>query len=182
MTSPAPPRLDAETRNLDALEPVRRALLADAGVEAQIIVAEAQSEADELVFRAEQEADDAVERDLRRSRLANDARAAAVLLRARSEARSAVLQRQEELRRELVDRVREAALGLCDDPRYPALLDELERLAGEQLGRDTIVERDPMPGGGVVATAGSLRVDYGLDTLADRALETMPDEVSLLWT
>ncbi len=65
-----------------------------------------------------------------------------------------------------------------DDPRYPALLDHFEAVAREQLGDDAVIERDPIPGGGIVAELGSRRVDYTLPQLADRALEVLADEVA----
>lgn len=164
------------------LAPVREALLADAVAEADRIRAEARDEA-----RA---ASDAAERDVaaevaeieRRQTMAAEARAAQVRARARTEAQAMVLAARAEIHRDLGAATRAAALGLRDDDRYPALLDRLEAMARDQLGPEARIERDPPELGGVVATAGTRRVDYTLTALAERALTHHADEVTALWT
>jgi len=44
-----------------------------------------------------------------------------------------------------------------------------------------VIERDPSPDGGVVARAGTRRVDYRLPILAERALDDLSDKVAELW-
>jgi vacuolar-type H+-ATPase subunit E/Vma4 len=165
-----------------SLEPVRDALLADADADAERIVAEAERAADELVDEAERDADAAIENSRRHAEASRRARADQALARARREAHLAIQQARADLRRQLVDRVHTAAEGMRDDPRYPALLDHLEDLARSQLGDDAVIQRDPVPGGGIVATAGGRRVDYRLHVLADRALDAIADDVDVLWS
>ena len=55
-------------------------------------------------------------------------------------------------------------------------------MARDQLGPGARIERDPPELGGVVATAGTRRVDYTLTALAERALNDHADEVTALWT
>jgi hypothetical protein len=77
---------------------------------------------------------------------------------------------------------RRAVLDLRADPRYPALLDHFEQVARRQLGADAVIERDPDGVGGIVAHQGDRRVDYSLAALADRALDTLGDDIERLWT
>jgi hypothetical protein len=163
----------------DRLEPVRRAVLADARARADEIVANARREAREVVDRAERDVDEAVADAVRRSTIAARAHADQLRARAATDAHAEELSAREEIRQQLRDAVREAARGLPDDPRYPGLLDGLEARARTQLGPDARVERDPT--GGIVAVAGSRRVDYSLPALAERAIEAHP-EVVALWT
>jgi vacuolar-type H+-ATPase subunit E/Vma4 len=164
------------------LEPVRDALLADADAEAARIVAEARRVADDAVTSATHAADAAVEAAQQRSELAGRAHADLALARARNDAHTNILRTQEELRRELADRVHAAVDEVRDDPRYPALLDQLEVMVDSQLGSAAIIERDPDAHGGIIAVAGDRRVDYTLRALADRALDAIADEVAQLWT
>lgn len=180
MSSPAPPV--TTTRTTIALEPVRRTLLDDARRAAGEIVAEAQRRAEQIVDDARSEADEALGEARRRAEASAAAQAEQTLARDRRAAYSNVLRTRDELRRELTDRVRSAAVDLRHDPRYPALLDQLEQLAREQLGGEIEIERDPQPGGGIVATAGGRRVDYRLAALADRAVNAIADEVVKLWS
>lgn len=166
----------------ESLGPVRHALLADAEADAERIVAEAERAADELVGEAERGADAAIENSRRHAEASRRAQADQALARARREAHLIIQQARADLRRQLVDRIQTAAESLRDDARYPALLDHLEDLARSQLGDDALIQRDPVPGGGIVATAGGRRVDYRLHVLADRALDAIADEVEGLWS
>lgn len=96
---------------------------------------------------------------------------------ARRRAHAEVLAARAALRADLADRARVAVEQLADDPRYPALLEHVERLALAQLGDAAIVTREPPPVGGVVATSGSRQVGYRLAELAERALGAIADEV-----
>lgn len=160
---------------------VRRALLEDARDEAKQIVAEARLSADRLIRETIDEVDAEVEHERHRSELTAQAYSSRVLARARNDARREVLRKQEHLRRELVDRVRAATLEIRHDRRYPIVLDQLEAMAYEQLGEQATVERDRHRDGGVVATAGTRRVDYTLRAIADRTLDAMSDEAVQLW-
>jgi vacuolar-type H+-ATPase subunit E/Vma4 len=163
------------------LDPVRQALLDDARVEADRIRTEARRHADEVVADAEREVAAEVAEVARRHAIAAAAHADQVRARARAEAHTEMLSAREDVRQNLLEAVRLAALGLRDDDRYPALLDHFETVARARLGADAHVERDPLTGGGVVASAGTRRVDYTLTALAGRVLQQHADEVAALW-
>ncbi len=163
------------------LSPVRQALLADASTDAEQIIATARREGDEIVERAEREVRASIERARLLARATGRAHTTRQLARARRGAATEVLRAQEGLRRQLVVATRAAASQLPDDARYDVLLDRLVELAVAQLGPGALVDRDPA-GGGVVATNGNRRVDFRLAVLADRALATIADEVTRLWT
>jgi hypothetical protein len=164
------------------LAPVRRALLADAHVEAAGIVAAARAAADRVVTEARDEVDAAVAAARRRALDAAAARAAATLARARREHHTAVLRAEAALRDEVAERVRQAVRALPGDRRYPALLDRLGELARRQLGDDATIERDPAPGRGLLAEAAGRTVDYRLDALAERAFAAIEEEVAASWS
>lgn len=164
------------------LEPVRLALLADGEARARKIVSEATRVGDELVARAERDADAEVDTARRRNERSARASVDQALARARTDAHRVVLDTQAQNHRHLIEDVRDAARAMRQDPRYAALVDRLEMLATAQLGSTAVIERDPDTAGGVVAVAGNRRVDYTLTALADRALDTLADEVAQLWT
>ena len=175
---PAPDRVDALRSELEA---VRRALIEDAQADADRIIAEATREAALTADEAEREAAEQIRRAERRGAAAAQARADRTLARARGDAHGAVLQAQEAVRRRLQHAVQAAAFDLRPDPRYPELLNELERLARNQLGPTVQIERDGSTGGGITAIAGPRRVDYTLAALADRALDALAAKTTLLW-
>ncbi|MGB5757865.1 MAG: V-type ATP synthase subunit E [Acidimicrobiales bacterium] len=177
---PSPRNTEADTLG-HALEPVRQALLADAKAEADRIVSAAVDAAAELIAQAQAGADEAVDQARHRAELAAQVYAEQRLAQIRSDSHRAVLDTQAQLGQRLLDEVHTAARALRGDPRYPALLDHLESLARSQLGDGAVVDRDPEPGGGIVARAGARRVDYRLVALADRAIDTLADEVAELW-
>jgi vacuolar-type H+-ATPase subunit E/Vma4 len=181
-TAVTPPTEPAPETLSDVLEPVRQALLGDARAEADRIASVATHCAKEVVAAAKTEADAEVERARHRAALSATAHADQILARVSNDAHRVELDTQEELRRELIDDVHTSARDIRRDPRYPALLDHLESLARSQLGAGAIIERDPHPDGGIVAVAGSRRVDYRLPVLANRALDTLADDVAELWT
>jgi vacuolar-type H+-ATPase subunit E/Vma4 len=173
----------AEPRTLAGrLDPVRQALLDDARAEAGRIRTEARRRADDAVAEAEQEVAAEVAEVTRRQAIAAGARADQVRARADAEAHTEMLGAREDVHQDLLEAVRVAALRLRDDERYPALLDHFEAVARAQLGAEAHVERDPPADGGIVAVAGTRRVDYTLTTLAERALDVHADEVTALWT
>lgn len=164
-----------------ALEPVRRALLADAESEAGERRRVAEREAAAIRAEADAAVADAVRRAEDHARATVRIRTAQSLERARAEAHGAVLRARDEARGRLADATREAAVALRHDPRYPDLLDRLELLAVDQLGTSAVVHRDPEPSGGVIAEASGRRVDYSLEALAARALDVLGDEIAELW-
>ncbi len=162
-----------------ALEPVRAALRAEAGAQAEAGTEEAQRHADEVRTAARERAERI--RDQARAEGEQQARAAvaAVLTRRRREARDAVLTAQRELYDELRQRCRDAAIGLRDSADYPQLRRALSEQAIAVLGPDASVEESPS--GGVVAVAGGRRLDLSLPTLADREIERLGSAVERLW-
>lgn len=163
------------------LEPLERALLAEADAEARRLREEAEAAARGRLAKAEAEAGAMVTE----ARLQSEAVAAVEAARrhavGRRRARELRLGAQRALVDEVRTRAREAALALRDDPRYPALLEHLERAARGQLGEDAELVVDPPRTGGVIARAGPVRVDYTLPALADRSLEALGDELERLW-
>jgi vacuolar-type H+-ATPase subunit E/Vma4 len=163
------------------LEPVRRALLADARSEGERILAQARVDASERVEEAERRADEELQRASQRGRKVAEARTAAELARAAERARREVLATERRIWERLLADARSAAIDLRSDSRYPALHDALERLARAQLGDEVTIERDDCAGGLVAADARGRRVDYRLPALAERALDGLADDVAALW-
>lgn len=163
------------------LQPVRRALLADAEETAASIVDEANDAADRLVTDAEAVVAREIDAARRRAERSMQAQVEADLARARVAARSQVLEAQRRIHDDVVGAVHAAAREMRSDPRYPALVDHLERVAREQLGRGATIDRDS-EAGGVVAVADRRRVDYTLPALADRAVAALADEEAQLWS
>ncbi len=166
---------------VDALGPVRSALLEDAAREADRIVNDAAHDAESIVDEAEADARAEVRRAEERSEMSARARADRMLARARNDSHHEILRAKEDIRHRLLEAVHAAALALREDPRYPDLLTELVRLARDQLGPDAVFERDPADHGGILVTDGSHRLDYTLPALADRALDVLADDVAELW-
>lgn len=164
-----------------SLEPVRQALLADAEGQAASVRNRAEQEAAAIRAEADAAVAEAVRRAEDHARATLRIRADQSLEQARAEAHAAVLRARGEARRRLAGATREAAIALRGDPRYPELLDRLERLAIDQLGPSAVVQRDPEPSGGVIAEASGRRVDYTLDALAQRALGALGGEIAELW-
>jgi vacuolar-type H+-ATPase subunit E/Vma4 len=163
-----------------ALAPVRESLLAAAGGIAADIRADAHEQVQALLDAATSEAD-----SIRADAIANGeaaARSEAALrsARARREASEVVLARRNALRLELQRQVHESALALRTDPRYPVLLARLKEHGRALLGADATITEGP--DGGVIAEAGSRRLNLSLPTLASETLESMMAEVSPLWS
>jgi hypothetical protein len=167
-------------RSVTALAPVRGSLLAAARLEAADIRRDAGEQALALVEAARRNADQI------RSAAAEDgadtARSQSVLrsARVRREAHETVLTRRNTLWLALQRHVRQSAAGLRSDQRYPRLLALLIEQSHALLGPEAIVAESP--DGGVIAEAGSRRLDLSLPVLATRTLESMTQEVSALWT
>lgn len=164
-----------------ALEPVRRALLDDAREEAGRLVEDAKAEAEARVSAAETCAEQAVEQARRRARATAAARARRAIGVARRDAHAVQLEAESRIWTDVVERLHRAVDALPSDPRYSTLLDGLEQAARRRLGEEATIQRDP-EGGGVLASLEGRRVDYRLQTLADRALEALADEVAELWS
>jgi len=166
----------------EQLAPVRLELLDIASTRAGGIVDSARAEADAIVAEAEASAADAVRRAEAHARATAGARSEQRLERDRADAHGLVLRTRSTIAGRLVDATHRTVLNLRDDPRYPALLDQLEDLAHRQLGPNAAIERAPEQRGGIVARHEGRRVDYTLAALADRALAQLGDDIEGLWT
>jgi len=76
--------------------------------------------------------------------------------------------------------VHASATALRTDARHPELLARLTERSHALLGRDATVTESP--DGGVIAEAGSRRLDLSLPTLAAETLSRRAAEVAALWT
>jgi len=167
-------------RSETALAPVRGSLLRAARQEAAGIRRDTAEHATALM--------DAARREAERIRSAAveegtaTARSEAVLrsARVRRQAHETVLGRRSALRLHLQQQVRASAAELRTDPRYPALRARLIEQSHALLGWEAMVAESPE--GGIIAEAGSRRLDLSLPALANRALESMSQEVRALWT
>lgn len=163
-----------------ALAPVRESLLATAAATAAEIRADAHEQAQALLDAATREADRIRADAVASGEAVARSEAALRTARVRREAGEVVLARRNALRLELQRQVRESALALRTDARYPELLARLREHGRALLGADATITEDP--DGGVIAEAGSRRLDLSLPTLASDTLESMISEVSALWS
>jgi vacuolar-type H+-ATPase subunit E/Vma4 len=167
-------------RSDTALAPVRESLLTAAQQEAADIRKDSDEQALALIDAARREADRiraaAAEEGTRTAR----SQAALRSARARRTAHETVLTRQNTLRLDLLRQVRESAVQLRADPSYPRLLAQLTAQSHALLGPQATVAESRQ--GGVVAEAGSRRLDLSLPVLAAGMLDSMTQEVRGLWT
>jgi len=163
-----------------ALDPVRTALLAAARGDAAAVRQKAQREKTELLDDARRTADGLLATARAEGAADASAAVAARMTQSRRDARRAILAAQRELYDELRRRCRAAATGLAESPEYEGFRRHLAEQAQARLGSETTVT-DSLEGG-VVASAGSRRLDLSLPALADRALERSSAEVTGLWT
>lgn len=169
-----------EVVRTDPLAPLRSALLAAAHRDADEVLAAADRSAAGALDAARSEA--SALRDEARARGAADA--AAILAgehaHAARESRSIVLGQRRVAHDGLRRRARDAVSELRSDPTYPALLDRLRERAREALGPGALIREHDR--GGVVAEAGTRRVEYTLDGLADSCLDRLGAQVEELWS
>lgn len=162
-----------------ALAPLRQALrtaaerqIAEirdaAGREAEAVLTSARDQAAQLLADAAREGGDA-------------ARSAAARRssRIRREAQELVLARRNAVLAKLRGDLRARASALQDDPRYPELMTVLTEQCWTLLGRSARVSESP--NGGVIAEAGSRRLDLSMPVLAELVLDSLPAEREL-WT
>jgi hypothetical protein len=159
---------EPELSIVEALAPVRNALLADARADAERLDARALGDAGRALAQAREQAD----RILAEARAAGAADAAEVVAReraqARRRARTVVLRARREAYEELVAAARTAVSHLRAEPGYAELSGHLAGAARRLLGPHTRVEE--AGGGGVVASSGGRRLDLSLTGFADRAV------------
>ena len=163
------------------LEPLRLALRAETDAEVQGRLAEVDAECARVVADAEAKAHELARQGHREGEEAAAKEAVRRRATATRRAREVRLQAQRRQVEELQRTSREAVLRLCEDSRYPQLLERLAREARDQLGPDTEVELDPPGLGGVIGRKGRASVDYTLPALVDRAIASLGDELESLW-
>lgn len=162
-----------------ALAPVRQALRAAAEKQAAEIGDDGRQQAKTLLAAARAEAERITAAAAREGGAAARSEAALRFSRCRREAHELVLARRSavlaELRRQLATRASE----LQADGRYPALLARLTEHCRHLLGPGAGITVSP--GGGVIAEAGSRRLDLSLPVLAGLALDALA-EAGEPWT
>jgi len=168
-----PPGSDATLAPVcESLLATARATVADtrdgAREQAQALLDAAQLEADRIRAAAASEGEAAARSE-----------AAMRSARVRRQAHEAVLAQRNALRLDLQGQVRGSAMALRTDPRYPSLLARLTERSHALLGPDATVTESPS--GGVIAEAGSRRLDLSLPALAAETLNRMTSEVDDLW-
>ncbi len=155
----------------EALAPLVSALLDRARQDAQDTLSDADRDAGAVVAGARAEAD-ALLADARAKGVAEgEAVAAAERTRAEREARRIILETRSSTREDLRHAVREAVAELRHDPKYPDIIEALRTRATHELGPDVTVTL--LEGGGIIAEAGSRRVEYSLGALGDDLLDRM---------
>ncbi|HSP65262.1 MAG TPA: V-type ATP synthase subunit E family protein [Candidatus Deferrimicrobium sp.] len=154
--------------NTDAL---RALLLGRAERDARTILAEADSEAARVRGEARRQATTTVEQAAREGEVVARHQADIDLRTTRRKTRARLLAAERTSEDRLLRDAVTAVLALRGDSAYPSLLDALTRLAGERLGPDATIERDPPGRGGVLARAGTRTLDLTLASLAMHALE-----------
>ena len=155
----------------EAFAPLASALLERADRDARTAVARADEDALAVVAQARTEAD-ALLADARAKGVADGAAvSAAERMRAEREASRIVHEAQSAAREDLRRAAREAVRGLRHDPQYPAMIEALRARATDALGPGATVTE--LEAGGIVAEAGSRRVELSLDALADDLMDRM---------
>lgn len=162
------------------LDPVREALLADARAAADRVVRQAEDRASDQVERAHAETEARVARARAEGEAAADLETISALAEARRGARALVLEAQRAVYDDVRRQAEAAVQELRTTPRYEELLDRLTTRAGEILGPEAQVERDP-PEGGVIARAGNRRVAFTLPVLVEHCLAEHAHEIDRLW-
>lgn len=166
-------------RSAATLAPVEAALRGQAEADARATLDEAQRLADEVRATARAQAEEILAASRAEGEEQARAAVAARLVRRRREARDLVLAAQRDLYDKLRHASRDAARSLRDDPGYSEMLRRLTQRAMAAMGPDASVQESP--DGGVVAVAGSRRLDLSLPVLAEREVDRLGAEVERLW-
>lgn len=163
------------------LGPVRKALLNDASIAAERLKAKATAAAAETVKEATAQANIEIERAHQKGEASSRARSEQLMARTRRDAHGTILATKRDIYLELQLAARTAVVDqLPSDPRFPLLMAALEEMARTQLGPETQIENEPNTIPGFVATDGQRRVDYTLVALADRAVDSLADNIAEL--
>jgi vacuolar-type H+-ATPase subunit E/Vma4 len=163
------------------LDPVRDALLAEAGAAAERALQQAAERALAQVVQAEAETAALVAHARVEGEAAAELEAISELARARRHARALFLQAQRAVYDDVRRQAHAAVQELRSTPRHGALVERLAARAREVLGPDAEIQRDP-PDGGVVARAGNRSLEYTLPALVERCLDEHAAEIERLWT
>lgn len=150
-----------------ALEPLRAALRASSASEAATIAAKAEADAGATLARARDEARDILRTARQEGRAAARRAAEAAEARVRRRAAETVLAARSRAAAQLDAAILREVAALKDDRDYAALEQRLRDRAVELLGPGAVIEEAPE--GGILASAGSRRIDAGLDALAAEA-------------
>jgi V/A-type H+-transporting ATPase subunit E len=167
------------TDPVEALDPVRAALLADARRDAARLLAAADAEVEGIRRRTAEECERI--RQEARARGETDAQEtlAAERAHARRRSRTVVLRARGEVYQELRRRVREAAGALRQATDYPALHARLVEEARAAVGTDARVTELP---DGVMAEAHGQRAVLSLTAVAEDVLDRMGPDLERLWS
>jgi vacuolar-type H+-ATPase subunit E/Vma4 len=162
------------------LAPLVSALLARARRDAEATVALAQAEADAAIASAQRQAD--ALRTQARSKGHTDGEAVVASERSGAErrARGIVLAAQRQAHDQARRAARDAVSALRADPGYADVVESLRARAHRELGPEA--QATELPRGGIVASAGSRRIDYSFDALADDILDRLGPEVEGIWS
>lgn len=162
-----------------ALEPLRRAIRESAEQRAEDLMTAGARDAEQIRAAAAQQA--ALIRSAAIAAgetIARDA-AAARSAQARRAARGLVLAAQREIADNWSRRAREEASRLREDPGYPDILRRLTARARAALGSRAVIREDPR--GGLVAEAGTRRLDLTLESLADSIVTRLQQTEPAPW-
>lgn len=156
---------------VDALAPVRAALLAAARAQAEQTRARAEADATRTLADAQAAAARIREEARASGRAGGLAAAASQRNRAHREARAGVQRAHREAYQRLQAAAREQVARLAAEPDYPQLYRRLAAAVTRALGQEATVRE--AESGGVVGEAPGRRVDLSLASFADRAVRTV---------
>ncbi|HEX6326396.1 MAG TPA: hypothetical protein VFZ72_07480 [Jiangellaceae bacterium] len=162
-----------------ALAPVQSKLHAQAEADARTTLDQARRQADRIRSDARARAAGILADSRAEGEEQARAAVAARVVRRRREARDVVLSVRRDLYDELRRASRDAARALRDSSDYPEILRRLTERAVAAMGPEAAVQESP--DGGVVAVAGSRRLDLSLPVLAEREMDRLGSEVERLW-
>jgi hypothetical protein len=164
---------------VEALAPVRNALLERARSDAARTLSDAARDADAQLRRAHADADALLAEA--RTRGAEEAAATLHAERARTGrvVRAAELQARREAYDELRERTAARLRERCAGPDSPRVAERMAELVRAVLGPDTLLEA--APGGGVRGHVAGRFADCSVEALAERAVEALGAEVEALW-
>jgi vacuolar-type H+-ATPase subunit E/Vma4 len=164
----------------DALDPVRRALVAAARSEAERIRSHASQTARDLVRRAQAQASEIRSQARARGAAESAELIAAQRSRAARQARAIVLAAERAEYEALRSAARQAVVALRDEPDYQFVRRRMDVVLRRLLGDEA--QLHDANEGGVVATAPGRTADLSLARLADRAVDTVVAEDPQLWS